>query len=991
MTLIDNPERECPVCGKRKITKIPAHHLMPGTVLNGKYIVGGVIGEGGFGITYVGHDTTLDMKVAVKEFYPNGIVTRNNTVAAPVEVIDSEDNLTAFSQGKEKFLLEARTLAKLTGEPGIVSVRDFFEENNTAYIVMEFLNGITLKKYLDQNGKLSVEQTLTLMKPVMQSLQKIHTHGLIHRDVSPDNIMITKNSVKLLDFGAARSYAASNGYSILLKPGYAPEEQYRSKGEQGPWSDVYAVCAVIYKCITGITPDDSNQRVYYDELKKPSDLGVQIDRKIEAALMKGLAVSRADRYKSIEELVNGLNGNDLQNSETSDFQKTAYADSPQTEYVQTQPQAAQQNNTPVNISKVNSNNFNPYNSTDTAAPLPQIPYNPQQIPQYPQPPYNMGGNRAAQASRKTYRTGIIAAAVIVVAALIIGVAALNKKPSTAAVGDSDLNSSELNSSDLTASDFNTEETILSLYAENISASDIQELSKMSKLEAVNFNTCTFEPSALEYIGQLPDTVTTLNIIDCIGVTDISSISELSNVRWLSLQNCGITDDMLSSVDFSKLTSLAFFDLTYNPELSDISCLADLQNPIESFRFDYTAVTDFSAISDLSVRALSAEGNGIADLSTILSQDIEDLYLNDNEISDISSLSCLPTLSILELANNRISDISPLGKGEYLTNIDLSGNSISDISPLAKCTRLYSVELGDNEITSLTPLSSFRSIYCIDVSSNKLTNLDGLEQDIELSILYAKDNDITDINGLSNCTVLTSVELQNNKLTDISVLSKSAATLGTLRLSGNMISDISPLGNTPELEELTLDDNKVTTLDALSESVNLERISAENNKITSIDGLSNCHSLSFINLANNEIKDMTPISGLVPGEIFDYGLIDLHGNNISEIKLSSEKEYDALCLHDNAITDFTPIQNFEISTVYLDYNDSTDWTAFNNGTFTHYCIVNCPLDKQLKVEDELGYSASVTFCTTEQANAEIEEVKSSALGEDSDTDTDSAAD
>ena len=290
MNPIEDNEIECSFCGKGVTNQVFAHHLTPGTVLNKKYYVGASLGEGGFGITYIGRDITLDLKVAIKEYYPAGYVNRNNTVSLDVQDSETQSRKDFFVQGKTRFLEEARILAKFSGEPGIVNVRDFFEENNTAYIVMEYLEGETLKEYLKVKKVLTPEQTLNLMMPIMLSLKEVHKQGLIHRDISPDNIMLVGNNVKLLDFGSARNVTAiaNRSLSVMLKPGYAPEEQYRSKGNQGAWTDVYAICATMYKCITGITPDDSTQRVYKDELKTPTALGIVINPDIEHALMKGL-------------------------------------------------------------------------------------------------------------------------------------------------------------------------------------------------------------------------------------------------------------------------------------------------------------------------------------------------------------------------------------------------------------------------------------------------------------------------------------------------------------------------------------------------------------------------------------------------------------------------------------------------------------------------------------------------------------------------------
>lgn len=296
------------------------HILKHGRVLNNRYIIEKVLGEGGFGITYKGMDTLLAVEVAIKEYFPQGFVTRNNVYSEQITITQMKyEDL--FYKGKQKFLSEARILAKFNKEPGIVSVTDFFEENNTAYIVMEYLDGITLKNYIDYNGLISVDDIIGLMPPLMEALDIVHKAGLIHRDISPDNIMLLSNGgIKLMDFGAARMYTefGQKSLSIMLKHGYAPEEQYRTHGVQGPWTDIYALSATIYKCITGITPVESLQRVMSDTLVPPSRLGVQIQPWQEYALMKGLSVRQEDRYQNVREYCMDLYGN------TQNYRETTY-------------------------------------------------------------------------------------------------------------------------------------------------------------------------------------------------------------------------------------------------------------------------------------------------------------------------------------------------------------------------------------------------------------------------------------------------------------------------------------------------------------------------------------------------------------------------------------------------------------------------------------------------------------------------------------------
>lgn len=283
------------------------HRLSPQTILNGKYILGKALGEGGFGITYIGLDLNLQITVAIKEYFPSGIVSRNVTGSDTVSVLSKGREY--YQKGKERFLLEAQTLARFHDKPGIVSVKDFFEENGTAYIVMEYIEGENFGHFLVRNGgRLDVNSVLIMMEPVIVSLAEVHAQGLIHRDISPDNIMITKNSqVKLLDFGAARDVTDKNkSLSIVLKPGYAPIEQYQTKGSQGPWTDVYALCATIYRAITGIKPEESMSRLMEDHLKTPTELGISIEPVKEYVLLKGLGVKAEERWQNMGALYRAL-------------------------------------------------------------------------------------------------------------------------------------------------------------------------------------------------------------------------------------------------------------------------------------------------------------------------------------------------------------------------------------------------------------------------------------------------------------------------------------------------------------------------------------------------------------------------------------------------------------------------------------------------------------------------------------------------------------
>ena len=291
--------------------------LRKGTRLIGRYTIEGVLGQGGFGITYLGMDELHKKKVAIKEFFPQGIVTRNieyeDTVT--VTLVGEKEN---YDKGKERFLKEAQTMAMFSKDKGIVKALDFFEINNTAYIVMEYLEGVTLKQYLRENERIDAEDLVELLVPLIEALDEIHSQGLIHRDISPDNIMVLPDGrIKLMDFGAARDYTefGEKSLSIVLKPGYAPPEQYQTHGVQGPWTDIYALCATMYKCITGENPPDAIDRLVDDHLKKISAFGFTVSPQIEEAIIKGMSVAAKDRYQNVGDFCEDLYGGYEENSE----------------------------------------------------------------------------------------------------------------------------------------------------------------------------------------------------------------------------------------------------------------------------------------------------------------------------------------------------------------------------------------------------------------------------------------------------------------------------------------------------------------------------------------------------------------------------------------------------------------------------------------------------------------------------------------------------
>lgn len=298
----------CSHCGKRIDVTNEPHQLTVGVMLNGRYHVGVALRQGGFGITYVGCDTRLDKKVAIKEYFPSELVNRVTEYSRNL-TIASGDRTELYNREKLRFENEAQILAKFSGEKNVVNVTDIFNENNTVYMVMEFVEGEDLDQVLAHRGKMSFRDIYLMLRPIVKTLGRIHREGLIHRDISLANIkVLPDNTPILLDFGAAREFGGDSekSYSVILKPGYAPPEQYDSHGMQGTWSDVYAMCATIYHAITGIVPQNSLTRMSGDEVATTLRKCAAITPMEEAVLLKGLSLSVENRIKNMEELDNAV-------------------------------------------------------------------------------------------------------------------------------------------------------------------------------------------------------------------------------------------------------------------------------------------------------------------------------------------------------------------------------------------------------------------------------------------------------------------------------------------------------------------------------------------------------------------------------------------------------------------------------------------------------------------------------------------------------------
>ena len=295
--------------------------LKPGVILKERYKIEEVIGAGGFGITYRAWDPLLQSYVAIKEYYPSGIATRSadsSKVCVPVGQEQRE-----YHRGRIRFLKEAQDVARFQSEPNIVSIYDYLEENDTAYMVMEYLHGCTLKQYIrEHGGRLDTDHILHICLSVLDALAVVHKAGMIHRDISPENIFICEDlTVKLIDFGAAKQVYldGEQTMSVVLKPGYAPPEQYAKKDKQGPWTDIYALGATLYFAATGEKPEESFGRVLEDTIKPVCEVNPEIPRAMSQVIMRAMSVKIEDRYQTVEAMREALLAGEGQNAQIEPY------------------------------------------------------------------------------------------------------------------------------------------------------------------------------------------------------------------------------------------------------------------------------------------------------------------------------------------------------------------------------------------------------------------------------------------------------------------------------------------------------------------------------------------------------------------------------------------------------------------------------------------------------------------------------------------------
>ena len=661
---LENPEGKgpCPYCGfdlEANLEEYPTA-LKAGTVLNRRYIVGRVLGQGGFGITYVAWDESLRAKVAVKEYMPGDLADRlkDQTVS-----VLAENRQEAFAYGLERFQEEAHTLAKFMGQPNIAGVTDSFDENGTSYFVMDYIEGISFKTYIaNQGGRVSVQEALDVMIPVLRALTAVHSEGLIHRDVTPDNIYITKDgNVKLLDFGSARYSLGdkSKSLDVILKVGYAPKEQYIRRGRQGPYTDVYSCAACLYAAITGYLPPESLERLDHDTLVPPSEAGTEIPLYLERAILKGLAVQPEDRFQTAGEFLEALESQKVVEFTGSDREET----------LQKQQVRSQEKRKKGRLAAAVCG-IGALALTAVLSLGPGQSGTPDSAPASEPAGEVQGTNVPTQEtlSPQEIRRMEEAAA-----------------PKVTICGES----------------YSTALRELRLEEAEFEEADYEAISQMTGLERLEIVDSPI--SQLDFLKNL----TSLKRLHIRGsrepagtFSDLSALAGLTNLEDLYLYLDGVSDlNGLSGM--SQLKSLV---LTGNMEIADLSPLAGLTK-LQSLEVPLggeNVGVDLSPLAGLADLRTLRTGSNVTDLSPLSGlTGLRELDLtyggysarDSKEYRSLEPLSSLTGLTSLTIRNLWVSDLSPLSGLTKLRSLTIyNGASIEDLSPLAGLTGLKSLTI-----------------------------------------------------------------------------------------------------------------------------------------------------------------------------------------------------------------------------------------------------------------------------------------------------------
>lgn len=944
-------------------------NLLPaGTLVADRYEILEVIGQGGFGITYKAYDSVLDVPVAIKEYYPSGIASRYHEQSLDVQVGGSE-NRRLFEEGKKKFLEEARILARFSEDPNVVGVRNFFEDNQTVYIVMQYLQGESLKEYIEKNGKISFDEAYRLLRPVMQSLGRIHAAGLIHRDISPSNLIrMRTGKVKLIDFGTAREYSTDGdkSLSIVLKPGYAPAEQYQTHGLQGPWTDVYALCASIYKLITEITPENSLNRMVNDEVRLPSECGAEISAAQEEVLMQGLAVRESDRIRSMEILEEKCEAAsripDRQNDVTLpiDDEHTVMGPSEaftfendrpkvpsqmpaheqQVSFGHTEKPVPERSNaaSPLTQKAVDSgrSNITPPQTQEAVdsgrsnAASPQIQEAVDSDRQFGRA--QAGKNEKAPAGRKTRaekkpseprgkassrkgsRIGLKPVLLCILAAVCLFAFVFLRSNGTGGGEASDWLDGKQRVS------FRSNDESLT-----IKKSMLNEINRNSKVASLYFYNCVISDDVIARLASMKR-ISDVTFSDCTGFSTLSPLSKMTPLRSLTLDGPIVDAPVIdgSALFPTDMPQLTKFDLeSYSLKngfdfLEHFSGLEELQIFSVDLGGESCRLPENPALQTASITYTDLSG---VDLSALGNEpNLAFLRLNDDQLTSLSFLRTASALENVSAINNRLTSLDGLQDKDSLSNLYVENNQIKDISALKTCKSLQDFSASNNQIGDISPLEGCSELYNLQLGNNQISDISPLEGCTKLQALNLNKNQIQDAGPLSNCTELISLNLNRNRISDLSCLS-GCTKIRDLDFRRNAVSDLGFCENMLNLTLLRASENQISSLDGLDNVTQLAEVRLDKNQISDISMLSkNAEHLETAVLDENQISDLSPLKPCT-----SLKGLSVNNNQLTTLTgLEDCTKLSFLSASGNKISNITPLRSCtELYTLDLGENEITN--------------------------------------------------------------------
>ena len=975
-------------------------NLLPaGTLVADRYEILEVIGQGGFGITYKAYDSVLDVPVAIKEYYPSGIASRYHEQSLDVQVGGSE-NRRLFEEGKKKFLEEARILARFSEDPNVVGVRNFFEDNQTVYIVMQYLQGESLKEYIEKNGKISFDEAYRLLRPVMQSLGRIHAAGLIHRDISPSNLIrMRTGKVKLIDFGTAREYSTDGdkSLSIVLKPGYAPAEQYQTHGLQGPWTDVYALCASIYKLITEITPENSLNRMVNDEVRLPSECGAEISAAQEEVLMQGLAVRESDRIRSMEILEEKCEAAsripDRQNDVTLpiDDERTVMGPSEAFTFENDRPKVPSQ--MPAHEQQVSFGHTEkpvPERS-NAASPLTQKAVDSGRsniTPPQTQEAVDSGRSNAASpqiqeavdSGRSNVASPQIQEAVDSDRQFGRAQAGKNekapagrktraeKKPSEPRGKASSRKGSRIGLKPVLlcilaavclfafvflrsngtgggeASDWLDGKQRVSFRSNDesltIKKSMLNEINRNSKVASLYFYNCVISDDVIARLASMKR-ISDVTFSDCTGFSTLSPLSKMTPLRSLTLDGPIVDAPVIdgSALFPTDMPQLTKFDLeSYSLKngfdfLEHFSGLEELQIFSVDLGGESCRLPENPALQTASITYTDLSG---VDLSALGNEpNLAFLRLNDDQLTSLSFLRTASALENVSAENNLLTSLDGLQDKDSLSNLYVENNQIKDISALKTCKNLQDFSASNNQIGDISPLEGCSELYNLQLGNNQISDISPLEGCTKLQALNLNKNQIQDAGPLSNCTELISLNLNRNRISDLSCLS-GCTKIRDLDFRRNAVSDLGFCENMLNLTLLRASENQISSLDGLDNVTQLAEVRLDKNQISDISMLSkNAEHLETAVLDDNQISDLSPLKPCT-----SLKGLSVNNNQLTTLTgLEDCTKLSFLSASGNKISNITPLRSCtELYTLDLGENEITNIVELSASTSSKMAVL-----------------------------------------------------